>query len=263
MINGVSIEQKKFVTVCRIDNFSDELKNEIRDRLTAICHGPDSVMEKSVYTSYKNTLKEFNKRYITKTENTKKGMIGELLTHILLLKTYPRFESANPFFNMEEGSIKKGFDLVIFDSKLNQMWVSEVKSGNAGVKKANVFNKGLLNIAKNDLKNRLRDNETNLWHNAINGAKVALSSGKVKDRINQILEECYQEAVDEEQDGLSKNVILISVTYKNTGDPINIETVKKKRDKIINERLFGNVIVFSIQKEAYHRVADFLVAEAK
>ena len=84
MINGVSIEQKKFVTVCRIDNFSDELKSEIRDRLTAICHGPDSVMRKSVYTSYKNTLKEFNKRYITKTEKTKKGMIGELLTHILL-----------------------------------------------------------------------------------------------------------------------------------------------------------------------------------
>ncbi len=47
MINGVSIECKIFSTICRIDDFSDELKSEIRNRLTAICHGSDSVMEKT------------------------------------------------------------------------------------------------------------------------------------------------------------------------------------------------------------------------
>ncbi len=190
-------------------------------------------------------------------------MIGELLTHILLFTTNSHFEPANPFFNMEEGSIKKGFDIIVFDSKLDQMWISEVKSGSAGVSKANSFNNSLLNTAKNDLKTRLSENETNLWHNAINGAIKALSGGKVKDRINQILDECYQEAVDEKQDGSSKNVILISVTYKNISDPISIEEVEKKGNKTVDEKLFRRVIVFSIQKKTYQRVAEFLESEAE
>jgi len=263
MISGISIERNEIATVCRIVNFSDELKREIRDRLSAICHGPDAVTNDSVYASYKNTLKEFNKRYSSKPEKTKKGMVGELLTHILLFSTNSDFEPANPFFNMEEGSIKKGFDIVVFDRKLNEMWISEVKSGNAGTKKANSFNNSLLNTAKNDLKTRFGENETNLWLNATNGAKIALSGGKVKDRINQILEECYQEAVDEEQDSTSKNVILISVTYKSTSDPVTIEEVTKRGEKINGDKVFRNVIVFSIQKETYQRVAEFLETEAK
>jgi hypothetical protein len=264
MINGVSIERNKFATVCRIDYFSNELKTEIRNRLSAICHGPDAVSKKSIFSSYKYTIKEFNKRYRSKSENIKKGWIGELLTHLLLIKTRPNFEPASPFFNMEEGSSKKGFDLVVFDNKLNQIWISEVKSGSAGKNNADNVNRSLLNTAKNDLKTRLGENETNLWHNAINGAKVALSSGNVKNRINQILEECYQEAADEDQDGSSKNVILISVTYKSsTVDPITFEKVKKKGKKISDEKLFRDVIVFSIQKETYDRVAEFLEAEAE
>lgn len=263
MIAGVTIDRNKFATVCRINNFSDELGHEIRDRLSAICHGPDAVAKNSVFSSYKQTLKEFNKRYSSKSVEIQKGMIGELLTHILLLKTHPSFEPASPFFNMEEGSIKKGFDLIIFDSKFNQIWISEVKSGNAGGKNANSFNKSLLNRAKNDLIQRLNDNDTNLWHNAINGAKIALSTGKTKDRINQILEECYKEAAEEGQDGSSKNVILISVTYKSIMDPINVHEVKEKGKEIIADKLFKDVIVFSIQKETYQRVAEFLESEAE
>jgi len=261
MINGISIEQNAIATICKIDEFSDELKQEIRARLSTICHGPDSVNAAAVFASYKQTLKEFNKRYNSKQENTKKGMIGELLTHILLLKIHSHLEPASPFFNMEEGSIKKGFDLVVFDNKLDQIWISEVKSGNAGVQNSDSFNKSLLNTAKNDLNGRLQENETNLWHNAINGAKIALSKGNIKDQINKILEECYQEAASKEQNGSNKNVILISVTYKDTSDPISLDVVEDKGKAIIEEELFNDVLVFSIQKETYQRIAAFLENE--
>jgi hypothetical protein len=262
MIKGVSVDHTDCATVCKINYFSAELKSAIRNRLSAICHGPEAVENERIFASYKNTLKEFNKRYGSKTDKIKKGMIGELLTHILLFETHPNYQPFNPFFNMEEASIKKGFDLVVFDSSSNMLWISEVKSGNAGVKEANKFNKTLLNTAKGDLKERLKDNETNLWHNAINGAKLALLTGRVKDRINQILEECYQEAADGRQDGFSKNVILISVTYKSTNDPITIDNVNQKACSIKNEFIFNEVVVFSIQKETYQRVADFLTHEA-
>lgn len=262
MINGITVKQNEFATVCQIDQFSDELKQEIRKNLSSICHGPDAVQSEAVFSTYRRTLKEFIKRYNTKTEKIKKGMIGELLTHILLFKVHPDLERASPFFNMEEGSVKKGFDLVVFNRKLEQIWITEVKSGNAGEKNANSFNNNLLNIAKNDLNTRLQDNETNLWHNAINGVKIALSKGKIKDQINQILEECYLEAADEEQNGLNKNVILISVIYKATKDPISLDVVRARGLKIIEEKLFKDVLIFSIQKETYQSVAAFLENEA-
>lgn len=44
-------------------------------------------------------------------------MIGELLVHVIL-EIEGRFTVASPFFNMEERSFKKGFDIALFDSKL-------------------------------------------------------------------------------------------------------------------------------------------------
>lgn len=63
--------------------------------------------------SYKETVKEFIKRYKTDnnvSEDRKKGMIGELLVHIVL-ELEGRFFAASPFFNMEERSFKKGMML--------------------------------------------------------------------------------------------------------------------------------------------------------
>lgn len=261
MIDGVSIYTKKSATVCIIEKLSDDLKSEIRGNLASICHGSDSVAAGSTFSTYELTLREFNRRYETKSENIKKGMIGELLAHILLFKSNANFLSANPFFNMEESSIKKGFDLIVFDKNNHQVWISEVKSGNAKQVLANKFNKALLNTAKNDLKNRLGENATHLWLNAINGAKIALSEGKAKSEIKQTLEDSYQEAADEIQVSSSKNVILISITYKNTNDPITLKEVNKKRKSIKTENTFRKIIVFSIQKETYQLVAEFLKSE--
>jgi hypothetical protein len=263
MIDGVIIDQKKLATVCKITYFSEELKKEIRARLSTICYGPDDVNRDLARTKYKNTLKEFNNRYHKKSDKIKKGMIGELLTHILIFKLYKNYSPINPFFNMEEGSIKKGFDLVIYDNNLDEIWISEVKSGNAQSQKADVFNKSLLNTAKNDLKTRLGRNKANLWHNAINGAKVALLNGSVKERIIEILNDCSQKSLEGESHISLKNVILISVTFKGTNDPITISEVTSKGQTIINEAIFKKVIVFSIQKETYDRVFQFLSSEAE
>ena len=76
------------------------------------------------------------------------------------------------------------------------------------------------------------------------------------------MEECYQEAASKEQNGSNKNVILISVTYKDTSDPISLDVVEDKGKAIIEEELFNDVLVFSIQKETYQRIAAFLENEA-
>lgn len=262
MVDGITIQKKKSAVICIVNHFSDELKELIRARLSEICHGPDAVVAGAVYSSYSQTLTEFIKRYDKKHENTKKGMIAELLAHILLFKAYPSFEPVSPYFNIEERAIKKGFDVVVFEKENNRMWITEVKSGNAKEKKADSFNKKLINIAKNDLKERLSENETNLWLNAINGAKIALSSGDFKTQINELLQMCYSEAANETQTGLSKNVILVSVIYRGLDDLITLNEVKGKRKKINDNKIFSKVIVFSIQKETFQKVASFLKSEA-
>ncbi|WP_157755425.1 DUF1837 domain-containing protein [Marinobacter salinus] len=262
MIAGITTENTELATVCRIEIFTDELKAEIRNRLAAICHGKDKVEAGSIIASYRETLKVFLDIYAKKSEDTRKGMIGELLTHILLLKEFPDYESANPYFNMEEASIKKGFDLIVFDQTCNELKIVEVKSGGAGPHGSDRANKALLNTAKNDLKGRLNDNKIHIWMNAINGAKIALSDGKIKNEINRILEECYMEVADKSPDSKSKRVILVSVLYKTCADPISIDATHEKAEKIINEELFKEAIVFSIQKETWEHIVAFLEQEA-
>lgn len=262
MISGIITETTELATVCRIEEFTEQLRTEIRDKLATICHGEDKVEAGSIIASYKETLKLFLTIYSNKSEETRKGMIGELLSHLLILKACPNYQSANPYFNMEEASIKKGFDLVVFDQSCGEMKIVEVKSGGAGSKSANTANKALLNTAKNDLKSRLNDEKVHVWLNAINGARNALSGGNVKNKINDILEGCYMEASVGAPDSKSKNVVLVSVLYRSCADPITIEDTKKKAEEMAAEGLFQETTVFSIQKETWKQIAAFLKEEA-
>lgn len=248
--------------VCHINKFSNDLKSEIRNRLVAICHGGAKTGSSSKIYSYKETLKEFCKRYNSKAVKTKKGMIGELLSHIIIVNEFSNLLPASPYFNMEEGSIKKGFDIIFYDNDKDKIWITEVKSGESTKFKSNRKNRSLINIAKNDLKSRLNDPNRTIWLNAINGANVALKSGKIKDKINKIIEDIANDIVDDNASSADKDVILVSVLFKKLTDAISIVNTNNKRESIKKENIFGDLMVFSIQKETYQKVAKYLQEEA-
>ena len=84
-IAGVSIEQSGKCMLVHITQFSKELKQLIRDQLAGIYHGFAEVETlSSDFYSYSNTLTSFLERFNTKSEKIKKGMIGELLAHVLM-----------------------------------------------------------------------------------------------------------------------------------------------------------------------------------
>lgn len=248
--------------VCHVNQFSSDLKKEIKNRLVAICHGGAKSVSQSKIYSYKETLKEFCKRYNKKAAKTKKGMIGELLSHIIIVNEFENLLPASPYFNLEEKNIKKGFDIIFYDDETDRIWITEVKSGETKNFKSNQKNLSLINKAKNDLKDRLNDKNRTIWLNAINGANVALKSGKVKDKINQIIESIADDVVDDKATSSDKDVILVSVLFKDLNDAITIASTNKKRKSINNENIFGDVMVLSIQKETYQKVADYLKKEA-
>lgn len=262
MFSGITTEKTESATVCRVEVFSDELKSEIRKKLGAICHGKDKVDSGSIVATYRETLKIFLDRYSRKSKDLQKGMIGELLTHLLLLKAFPDHEPASSYLNLEEGSVKKGFDIIAFDKKCNDIKIVEVKAGEGTSKSSDSANKALLNTAKNDLKDRLNDTEINIWLNAISHANITLPKGKIKKEIDRILEECYLETSSGTQDSTSKCVILVSVLYKPCKYPVSIKAADDKAKQIIKENLFKEAIVFSIQKSTWLEIVKFLSEEA-
>lgn len=266
LISGVTKEIDSDYVLYFIENLSDDLKAEIRNRLAAVCHGVDQAQSSLKIYSYKETVKEFVKRYKNSSisEDRKKGMIGELLVHIIL-ELEGRFTTASPFFNMEERSFKKGYDVALYDATNNELWIAEVKSGQIQKNQKNASSAivGLINTAKTDLKKRLSDSNTSLWLNAINAAKVSMSdSNHQKDAVMKLLGQCSEDAVDGNNTSDSFNVVLSAALFHPMSDQMEAKKVGQKHSKIVREGHFNKVFIMAIQKETFEAVFDFLESEA-
>ena len=159
VMDGVSFKQVDQYALCCVENFSDELKLALRENLTRICHGADQASKDRAIYKYPATIKHFwNERYSKKPWETRIGMLGELLSHVIILKLFPDFDVVSPFFNMEEKSIRKGFDLLLYETSTNKVWITEVKSGGRGADKTSCSaTSAQLRLARDDLKRRLAE----------------------------------------------------------------------------------------------------------
>ncbi|GAB6615693.1 MULTISPECIES: hypothetical protein [Bacillus] len=265
VIDGVRFLKRKNHAICHIDFFSNGFKSLVRNQLSSVCHGPSKASWQRKAYNYKNTLKGFLDRYDSKSDDIKIGMIGELLTHLLILEYFPEFNAVSPYFNMEEKSVKKGFDIILFSKENSEIWITEVKSGELHKNKnANQTNKVLLGKAKRDLKGRLNENESTLWENAINGALVALEDKRdAKDAVLEILSDISDEVEENKAISTDKNVILVTSLFASFSDQIEEGEIKIYSDRVKKEKLFKELVVFSIQKNTYERVVEFLREEVK
>lgn len=91
-IDGVEFEQQSDCYLCHINELSDELKTLIRNRLSAICHGKFRSENEGEFYKYSRTLVQFNERLQPKDPRTQKGMIGELLFHVLIVELPSSFQ---------------------------------------------------------------------------------------------------------------------------------------------------------------------------
>ena len=258
-----SVSKNKKYSLCVITDFSDELKDMIRLNLSKVCHGNAKVGTSNKIYSYKLTLKEFVKRFKNKDSKTKIGMIGELLCHIMLYHYHDNFKPASPFFNMEEGSIKKGFDLIAIDRNTQTFWLTEVKSGRTGTLDKNKKIKTLIDLAKKDLEGRIPNSDSTIWYSAINNVELSVESGRPeKDLLIEFLSEFLQ-ACDANIDKSSEaRVILVPVLFENTKDRLKIDTIEAKGLQVEAESEFCECMIFAIQKSTMQKVEDFFYDEA-
>lgn len=263
-MDGIEEIQKDGCNIFHILTFSSELKDEIRKWLPFICYGESSVDTCRKMYNLNSTLKEFKIRYDKKTTEQKKGSIGELLIHILIHIFFNDFSFASAFFNISERSAKKGFDIILQNTISNELYITEVKSGNLHQNKTSTQTiNDLLNTAKKDLKQRLNDSEnSSLWLNAINGAKTAIKdTSDSKKAILSILQDYGDEVSDNSLTSSEINVILGVVLFENTKNLFDSNSVQEKRNQINSEKIFKLCNVISIQKNTYEAIYSFLESE--
>ncbi len=262
-IKNIDINFIEEAVVCHIHNLSDEVKVLIRKHLKSICYGEDLAAKNLSSQSYINTLKQFKTRYSEKDDNQKKGMIGELLTHVFIYEYFDKFDVISPFFNMEEKSQRKGFDLLLVSKNDNEVWITEVKSGELGIN--DTSDKAIakfLHAAKRDLKNRLSQPEVTFWTNAINTASIAMENcTDYKDAVIKILDDEAVLAMTDEANSEDNNVVLASVLFCDMAECFSNVTSENVLSKIKEEGLFKKVIIFSIQKGTYKKIENFLFEE--
>lgn len=208
---------------------------------------------------------EFVKRYNGKTEKQKKGLIGELILHVLLHELLDEYAVDSPFFNNEERNVKKGFDVVLNKKETNELWITEVKSGNLHRgKNATQTIVELINTAKGDLNERLNADSVSLWLNAIAGAKKAFDDNPDKKRaIVSILEDNGDAATEGTLCSSEINVILVGTLFHDISDHFSSDDVSEKKRRTDRENIFNATYVIAIQKETYTAIFDFLERESR
>lgn len=260
-IPGIKLNKdiEKGVYICYVEDFSDELKTKIREMLSSIWHGVVDSTERKQY-DYRNTIKRFLERYSSKSDRTKKGMIGELLAH-LLIPQYTDLNVISIMKNKEESSIRKGFDIV-YSNQGNSIWYCEVKSGGSLDESENIDhkNKHLLNRAKTDIQNNSMGNRAALWDSVLVDVNLTIFDSDQKINIRKLLDEHHPDA---ENRNMDRNVILSSVLYKNMDSKISFPNLKDYKAAVDREEIFVGLIVFSIQKPTYTKIEQFLKEESR
>ena len=71
LISGIIKEEHSGSVLYFIEGLSDKLKQEIRNRLVAVCHGEEQAQSSFEIYSYRETVKEFVKRYKTNKQHLK------------------------------------------------------------------------------------------------------------------------------------------------------------------------------------------------
>lgn len=147
--------------VIDIESLTIQTRKYLDDFLVSICEGSSDSELELVKLRLSNFLAD-------KDERTRMGATAELFAHLYLRATGYKQEFL--FFNLEEGSIKKGFDG--FFSKNSQTFLLESKSGSITTKK--ISHKDKLKNAYSDLEKyvagKSEKGKNNPWKNAYNHA---------------------------------------------------------------------------------------------
>ena len=228
----------KDILIKNITELTKEDETYIVENLVEISKGRNSNYD--LYTIVVKILQFLEKQ----TEKTRYGAISEFF----VLKTLKeeKFEQEYCFRNLEENSIKNGFDGVFL--KENTFWLMESKSTKTKSHKTNI------DKAYNGIKNQIEGNtENDPWENAVNHAKAAESK---KNLIEKLTELSRQHTLGKFSELQNSNIILGSTVINNNIDSSVVD--KEELIKYIDNHVSKKEILVSVNLASERHFIELL-----
>jgi len=252
LLDGVTINDYSDYKIIEIRNLSDELKEKIKNELIVICHGEYALSSASNYCSFTGTIAELVNHRLPCEKDKRVGAIGELLLNVII-RVLGNLEIVSPFFNIEERNVKKGFDIIAFDTN-SDIWIVESKAGELG----NISNASLkvserIHTAKRDLIDRLNNENAQLWLNAIKSVRSSVDSTDEKKTVINLLENLSNTNISND-----KNVLLGGTVFCSYSTTIDLEKIEALYKGICAKNNFSKLQIIAIQKNTFEAVVDFL-----
>ena len=241
------------IYVIDIKEINAELKNTIDNHILRIWEGrtPYDTTINDVKLKIKNFLK--NKVQQDGINTTYMGAIAEFFIHLFLNSL--GLEQECTFKNLEERSIKKGFDGYYSDD--SKTWIMESKSGLVTSTGATHENK--LNEAYTQLKYKIttcNENDNNPWENAFNHAKNVDSNENILKQLKKLSNQFENRQIDNDINDF--NLIPCSTIFYLEDWEENKEQIIVDAQRFASGKAYSNIIIICINKKSANLLINYL-----
>jgi len=234
------------------------LKQTIDSFIVSICEGPQETL--LTIDDVKREIKNFILAKRPKSDSdtgrntyTYIGSIAEFFIHLFL--NYIGFKQECLYFNLEERSIKKGFDG--YYSFNDETWIMESKSGYQNSEGATHANK--LQVSYQQLKDKITSNNPSLnnpWRNALNHARMALSNQDILKELQLFSQQYIRGEINNNIAGF--NLIPCSTIYYMNNWEENKNTIIESVKSILNNFEYKNLKIICINKHFKKLFLEYL-----
>lgn len=233
------------ISVIDIEAITDELKEFIDENIHQICLGEDGNLS-TIKLDLKKRIEGWGD------QNKTIGSIAEFFVHLYL--RYYGYKQECLFFNLEENSMKKGFDGLY--SIKNELWFMESKSGL--ITTSGITHASKIKEAYKDVKTKITtDVSNNPWLNAYNHAKMVGTKKNLRDNLKRLSDDFINKQYQNIED---KNIIPCATIFLNgVWSPQNHNKIIQSIKKI--SVLKGKAIhVICITQNSYDMFMQYLGA---
>lgn len=209
------------------------------------------IWDSSISYSLDEVKKDIYKVISTKSDKQKHGICAEFFMHLFLRDLGYRQKCV--FSNLEENSMKKGFDG--FYEYSSDFWIAESKCAITENK-----HKDKIKEALDDIDSKVNTTSGNdPWKNAIHHLMIR-DSGKPTDSLLKKVSGLSKDYINNVSHSSSEfNLIPVSTMFINNNQS-DLE-IKSEIEKVLSSRKIKNMIVLCINNDVYDEFISYLKGE--
>lgn len=236
-----NLNKSKSIIIIDLENLTIEDKDFIKNNLPIIYDG------RTTKKNAKNSAKFILNSLLNWSKEQQYGAISEFFL-ICILRQH-EFTQEFCYKNLEENSVKKGFDGLYLDYNKN-IWLAESKSSYT-----NIIHRDNLTKAYNDSKDKVegKNKKRNVWENAYQHSRSANSSDSLQTKLNEMSEK-YVNGIYAK---IKNYKLIVSSTIYN--DDINsVERSKEKIEEWLESHILKKELAVIITANSIDLIVNIL-----